>query len=275
MRYIKLTLAYMKNKHYWKLMLLLLIPAVLLSLISSYGTTASFFVNFFNCDLTKFEAVFSLFTELSTRTWLRLLLFALLAVVMSAFFAITVGVVYKHMRTGRFLLRNIPKRINENFLPALFTILAIYLIVFLFGLFVAIFVYFWFWATKNMIATFVMSLISMLIIFAFLVIFISLLCLTCPYIVATGKGLFSAVSASIKTTRSKLFSIIIAMLLPLLPMAALEYGVSFANIYALSLVIDTLINSVMFSYYPVLFFVIFYDINGWEREDLKLINTLY
>ena len=278
MKYIKLSFEYMKNKHYWKIMLMMIVPALLLSFLSTYSTTASFFTNFFQRtpeELTNFATVFGMFTELSNRTLVRLALFLLLSLVLAAVFAVAIGVIHKHMRTGRFMFRNIFKRINENFLQALSTILAIFLLVFLFGVFMAVNVYFWFAVTKHTVATFALSLIFMLVLFGILISFATLLSLSCSYMVAMGKGLLSAASSSIKTTRKKFWSIVCAIILPLIPLFAIEYGVSFANIKALSIIIDTLINTVLFSYYPVLIFVIFYDLENWGREDLLAINKLY
>ena len=186
MKYIKLSFEYMKNKHYWKIMLMMIVPALLLSFLSTYSTTASFFTNFFQRtpdELTNFATVFGMFTELSNRTLVRLALFLLLSLVLAAVFAVAIGVIHKHMRTGRFMFRNIFKRINENFLQALSTILAIFLLVFLFGVFMAVNVYFWFAVTKHTVATFALSLIFMLVLFGILISFATL-----PFLLLYGSN---------------------------------------------------------------------------------------
>jgi len=281
MKYIKLTFEYMGNKHYWKLMLLSLIPSVLLSLLSSYSTTASFFVKYAERDLQNFKEVFSVFSELSSNTLMRLGLYLLLAILLAVFFAYVIGVVFKHMRTGRFMLRHPAKRVNENFLSAFSAVLGIYLVVFLFGVFMSIAVYFWFFATKNRIATLILAIFSMLLLFVLLLFIISLMSLTVPYMAGEGKGLFSAISASIRTSRAKLKSIALSTLLPLIVMGIIEIGFSFVFPLipneiaekAVDTIVGTIISTFLFSYFPVLFFTIFYDLKGWEREDKKPVNS--
>ena len=278
MRYIKLSFEYMKNKHYWKIMLMMLLPALLLSFLSTYSTTASFFLNFFNRtpdELTSFATIFGLFTELSEHTISKLVMFLLIATALSAIFAVAIGVIHKHMRTGRFMLRNIFKRFNENFLQAFSTVITIFLLVFLFGVLMTLNVYFWYNVTKHIVVTFVMSLIFMLVLFAIMIISTSMLSLSCPYMVGMGKGFLSAASSSIKTTRKKFWDIICAIIIPLIPLFAIEYGISCANIRALSIITDMIVNTILFSYYPVMIFVIFYDLEKWDRNDLLAINKLY
>ncbi len=271
MKYIKLAFQYAKGKNFWKLALITVIPSLFFSFISSFSTVAKFFVNFFDYDLHSFNVIFS---ELTDLTWDNLLLMVLSIIAISAIISVFIGTMQRHMRTGKFAMKHIFKRINENFMPTVLTLTVLYLLIFAFGLFVSLFVAFWFAVTKVKLAAFILSAFFVIVIFIFLVYLMSLFSLTAPFIVATGANVFSAASSSIRNARHHIKDIFFSILLPLLPFFLLEYAATLLNLKPITILTDTLFFSFLMTYYPVLLFVTYYDIQQLNREDLLPVNRM-
>lgn len=276
MKYIKLTFQYMGNKHFWKLLLFTVIPSILLSIISHFNSTIKMFIKFFDMDYYNFTTLHRYIMDTKSINfvwWYYPAIFAIL-ILMSILLSIMIGTMQRHMRTGKFQITNIFKRINENVIPSFLTLLAIFIFIFLFGVSVSLVTSLWFTITKNNIATFVLSLVFMILAFVFLIIVIALFSMTTPDIVCTGKRIRDAVSLSIRTVGSKLFSICVAFTLPLLLLFLIQIGISFADIRILQFIADTLMMIFICSYYPVLVFVTYYDLFDRDREDLLPENRL-
>ena len=80
MKYVKLAFQYMGNKHFWKLALMVLVPSVVISLFSSFGTTAHYLVHFFEQDDLHFKTVYHHISELN---WVNLLILIAACIVLS------------------------------------------------------------------------------------------------------------------------------------------------------------------------------------------------
>lgn len=271
MKYIKLAFQYAKGRNFWKLALITVIPSLLFSFIASFSNVAKFFINFFDYDLKSFNAIFK---ELTDLTWGNLLLMILSLIIIAVIVSIFIGTMQRHMRTGKFAVKNIFKRINENFLPTVLSLVLTYILIFIFGFFVSLFVTFWFAVTKIKLATLILSAFFALVIFIFMVYLMALFSLSAPFMVTTGSSVFSSASSSIRNARHHIKDIFVAIILPLLPLFALEYAVALLDFKPISVLVDTLFFSFLMSYYPVLIFVTYYDIQQLDREDLLPVNRM-
>lgn len=271
MKLIQLAFQYTKGKHFWKLALITVIPAILFSFIVSFSNVAKFFINFNRYDLSSFNKIFKELTDVS---WNNIILMLLSIIIISIIISIFIGAIQRHMRTGKFSLSNVFKRINENFLPTVIMVTVIYIMIFFFGLFSALFIAFWYAVTKIKLATLLLSAFFLIVLFMVLIYLMSLFSLSTPFMVNTGANVFSAASSSIRNARHHIKDIFIAIILPLIPMFLLEYVAAIVNIKILIFVIDALFISFLMCYYPVLIFVTFYDIQKMDREDLLPVNRL-
>ncbi|NCA67221.1 MAG: hypothetical protein EOM87_04055 [Clostridia bacterium] len=271
MKFVKLTFQYIKGKHFWKLAALTLLPSLLFSFLSSFSNIASFFVNFFDQNLSSFAAIYSKLIDVNGKNFVFVILSI---VVFSSIIAILIGAMQRHMRTGKFSAKNTFRRINDNFMPTILVLVILYIIIYMFGFLISLLIAFWFAVTKIQLATLILSAFFTLVIFIVLAYLISLFCLSTPFMVTTGAGIFSSASSSIRTTRNHIKDIFVAITLPLIPLFALEYVAVIINIWIVSILIDTFFVSFLMCYYPVLIFVTYYDIQQMDREDLLPVNRL-
>lgn len=276
MKYVKLTFQYMRNKHFWKLILLTIVPSFMLALVSSFGSTIKLFIGFFNLEEFDFKTIHRLIDDRSMKNinWLYYVSMVLILLLLTIILSIFIGTMQRHMRTGKFQITNIAKRVNENFMPSFLSLLAVYIFIFLYGILVSVVLSLWFTITKNKIATFVLSLIFMIGAFIVMVFIIALFSMTAPNIVCTGQKIRDSVSLSIRTVGANIFKLSFAFIFPLIPLFAIQIGISFANIRLLQFFTDFFMMIVLSCYYPVLIFVSYYDLFDRDREDLLPENRL-
>lgn len=274
MKYSKLAFQYMANKHFWKLLLLLIAPAVAISMFTGFDTTAKLITRFPERTEYSFAEMFHLTSEVNWKVLIGLVVMFFAYVVL---FAVMIGAMQRHMRTGRFAMTNIGKRINENFLPVFLTLLMVFLFIFLYGLFLNITIIAWWAMTKNLVATYILTIFFMVAFFLLLMWLFTIFFLTCPNMVVTGQSLSDSVSYSIRISRSKRRQLYLAIALPLSIMMALQFGLVWIpeKVYKILHVITNAIMVLFITcYYPVLMFVSYYDINDKDREDLLPVNRL-
>ena len=274
MKYSKLAIQYMTNKHFWKLMLMLLAPSVVISLFTGFDTTAKLITFFPERQSYKFADMYSFTSEVNWKVLIGLVMLFFVYVIL---FAVMIGAMQRHMRTGKFALTNIFKRINENFLPVFITLLTVFVFLFLYGLCINVTIIAWWGMTKNLVATYVLTICFMVIFFLILMWLFTILFLTCPNMVVTGQSLSDSLSYSIRISRSKRRSLFVAIALPLSVMLALQFALVWIpdKVYrVLHVIINSIIMLVITCYYPVLMFVSYYDINDKDREDLLPVNRL-
>lgn len=276
MKYVKLTFQYMRNKHFWKLALLSIVPSVMLALVSSFGSTIKLFIGFFNLEEFDFKTIHRLIDDRSMQNinWLYYVSMVLILLLLTIILSIFIGTMQRHMRTGKFQITNIAKRVNENFMPSFLSLLAVYIFIFLYGISVSVVMSLWFTITHNKVATFVLSLIFMIGAFFVMVLVIALFSMTAPNIVCTGQKILDSVSLSIRTVGANIFKLSFAFIFPLIPLFAIQIGISFANIRLLQFFTDFIMMVVLSCYYPVLIFVSYYDLFDRDREDLLPENRL-
>ena len=271
MRYIKLAFQYITNKHFWKLALMVLVPSVIVSIFSSFGTTANYILHFFDQQDINFVTVYHQTSEL---TWKSLLILIAVCIGLAVLLSVYIGTMQRHMRTGRFAITNIFKRINEHFVPSLLSIAAVFVEIYLFGLGLACFVTLWWLATRNMIATFVLSLFTLFLLFLSLMYIICIFSMVTPHIVVTGSTIRDSIVHSLRVTHDVIFRLYFAFAMPIVLILAVQFGFVWCHIRIVHIILDTLTMFFIGCYYPVLIFVAYYDMNDKDREDLLPENRL-
>lgn len=274
MKYIKLTFQYIFSKNFWKLALLSVIPSILLSLVSTFSSTIKLFINFFTVTEFDFKNIHDWVSDLNTNAWTYYLEMIGILLLLSILLSIFIGTMQRHMRTGKFQITNILKRINENFMPSFLSLGCVYLLIFIYGILVSLVTSLWYTWTGDNIATFVLSLIFMIVAFIVMVFIISLFSMTAPNIVCTGQKIRDSVSLSIRTVGPKTLDVALSFIIPLVPLFGLQIGISYANILWLQRIADTFMMIAICCYYPTLIFVTYYDLFDRDREDLLPENRL-
>lgn len=274
MKYIKLTFQYIFSKNFWKLALLSLIPSILMSFVSTFSSTIKLFINFFSVTEFDFKNIHDWISDLNTNAWTYYLEMIGILLLLSILLSIFIGTMQRHMRTGKFQITNILKRINENFMPSFLSLGCVYLLIFIYGILVSLVTSLWYTWTGDNIATFVLSLIFMIVAFVVMVFIISLFSMTAPNIVCTGQKIRDSVSLSIRTVGPKTLDVALSFIIPLVPLFALQIGISYANTSWLQRLADTFMMISICCYYPTLIFVTYYDLFDRDREDLLPENRL-
>ena len=275
MRYIRMTFQYMFNKHYWKLALMVLVPSIAVSLFTSFGTTARMIFSFPQLDEYSFRTIYTQSSELATANWWKVLLGLIAAlVVLSMMFAIYIGTMQRHMRTGKFAITNVWKRVNEHFLPSVITIATVFVFVYIYGLMLDTTVVLWWAITKNWIATYVMTIFFMVLLFVVLTLLFCLFSLVCPHMVSTGAGLNDSLGYSIRTAKHNWGQLFLAFALPLAGLMVLQFPFALVHVRVVHIIIDSLTMFFLCTYFPVLMFVSYYDLTDRDREDLLPVNRM-
>lgn len=272
MRYIKLAFQYMGNKHFWKLMLMMVIPSIAIAHCTKFDTIAYLICKF--PDEYSFKTIFERTSEINWQVLIGLVVLFFVFVLM---FSVMIGAIQRHMRTGHFAITNIFKRINENFLPVFFTLLTVFLLLFLYGLFINVTILAWWAMTHNLVATYVMTIFFMVALYLLLMWLFTAFFLVCPNMVTTGQSLSDSVSFSVRVSRSKRRKIFWAIALPVTVLMSLQFALVWipeAVYKVVSVLVTAGIMLFISSYYPVLMFVTYYDVNDKDREDLLPVNRL-
>ena len=273
MRYIKLTLEYIKSRHFRAPALICILPAIALAFLKSFSTTASFFVHFKEESGGSFAEIFRLSARFGPISILRGAASILLISVVSAYL---VGILIRHMRTGRQDLTKVFSRINENFLSVFWLVLVGAILIILFGLLNSTFVFLWSKVAKS--ATWLVALLSWLTmagLFFVLIAAFSYMTLWVPVMAITGQPIRASLSTSIRETKNHgFFSFFWAIVLPLIPAFAIEYLTSFARIAALTVLGDFVFYYILLCYDPVLTVSAYFDVFGLDREDLVRANRM-
>ncbi len=273
MKYIKLTWEYIRERHFRPLALACLPVAIVLALLKSFSTTANYFVNFKSKTSGSFSEIFLSSTQFG---WQSVLLGAATIVIISFVSSYLLGVLIRHMRTGRQDLSHVFTRINENFLAVFRLALFVGISIVFFGLLNSTFIFLWSKIARRVTwLVFLLSFITMAGLFFVLIVAFSYLSLWVPAMAITGQPSFPSLSTSIRETKNHGFSSFFwGVLIPLIPTFAIEYLTSLVGISFLTVIGDFIFYFVLLAYYPVFSVVAYYDVFGLDREDLLRANRM-
>jgi hypothetical protein len=264
------TFQYFSLKKFFKLLLVALVPAILLAWKFSLNSMSDFIVNYKSMNLSSFNAIFNVVSEFQFKQIpAYIVIFAVFLVCLTEI----IGAVERDMRVGNFTLRNFFRRFNNNFIAVSFTLM--YFMISILVMAVAAAAFFFLWAViAGQIASLILSIFTIIILFCLLGISWAFFFLLVPNMIITGQSLIACLRDSVRQTRGIFIQLVIAIILPLLPAFGLIY-LERALHLELAFLLDVLINAALIVYYPTLMLVIYYEVMGLAREDLNPQNRYF
>ena len=272
MRYSNMTLGYVRQ-NFLKSMGIMFIPAVLLGILLNPLSIVEIIVSIGKKQGT-YNTFLDIFAKINGYTSARRFILIIISIVFSTvILSLLSGLIRQKMRYGldsKGKWSMIGSHLNDNFLPVLKYLLMVFVSLEVLAILLSTFLYTTIKVFKNalpmcLILAFVFILIELL--------FLSMSLLTVPNMTMKGYGLFKAFGHSVYSLSAKIFkvfgSIIWLVLLMSLPLIFLILF-PFKGAHYLLLLFSFLFYWVLASYISVLVYVVYFDVEELEREDLKL-----
>ena len=264
MRYIKLSLQYM-TKNFLSLFAVLLVPSIILGLTTEPSSMVRFFVGFKDSNYDSFGQIFFDQSELK---W-RMLLISLLCIpLIIVFISGACGMVSRHMRLGVLDFKNFNRRINNNFILILKSVIVILIISQLYAVFCTSTTFLWVKVIPEINGALTMTIITNVLAMLTVVMLFAIFCLAIPTMSVTGLGLRRALAESMSMVKGHYIKMLFAIIFPMIiPYAALSALAAFD--YWWRIIIYPFFFLLTFSYYISFLYVTYFDIADVDRDDLK------
>ena len=270
MSYSKMTLDYMR-KNFLKCMAMLFIPSLILGLLLEPLSILEIIVSVGRKDNT-YNSFIEIFAKLNGFTGigrLVLILFALLITIVTV--SVTSGYNRQKMRYGtESKSLNIGEYFNDHFLPIVKYAVIIFISLELVAILLSTFLY---TAIKLFSNTFAACLVLAIIFILLELYFISLTILCVPNMTMKGYGIAKSLGQSIYMIFSKsakiFFGILWMMVLLMIPTIFI-IAFPFEHMRIVLKIFSCLFYWVMISYLSVMNYVVYFDVEELEREDLKV-----
>ncbi|MDE6189164.1 MAG: hypothetical protein K2G37_02620 [Clostridia bacterium] len=270
MSYSKMTLDYMR-RNFLKSMATLFIPAVILGLLLEPLSILEIIVSVGRKDNTynSFIEIFAKLNGFTSAGRLVLILFALILTIVAV--SISSGYNRQRMRYGtESKSLNVGEYFNDHFLPIVKYAIVIFISLELVAILLSTFLY---TAIKLFDNTFAACLILAIIFILIELYFVSLTLLCVPNMTMKGYGVLKSLGQSIYMIFSKsakiFFGILWMMVLLMVP-TILIISFPFENMKYVLKIFSCLFYWVMISYLSVMNYVVYFDVEELEREDLKV-----
>ena len=275
MKYLVKTFQYLKRSA-WLLVLIALVPAFVMAVFFKPIGIISFFPEYCIHDVRSFADIFWMLASREGRPiiWPFFVVAALLFV----FYALILAVIEKHLKTGALNGKNLLISLNNNFIPALFSLIFIALV-----LIVAV-------VLQASLLTLLHSIVSgagratvldcfyaavvALLIFAGVMVAVLPMMYWGPVMQIFGYKFNDSVVETAHLIGKKLFNLILGLALPLLAAGILSLALNTIPIKGAgkviaNLLIDTVIHIFVLIYTASYVMVSVFDITGLERRDSK------
>ncbi|MDE5756408.1 MAG: hypothetical protein K2I23_04890 [Clostridia bacterium] len=272
MKYSKMTLSYVRH-NFLKSMGIMFIPAVLLGVLLNPLNIVEIIVSVGKKEET-YHSFIDIFRKINGYTGAWRFSFTIISIVLSiGFLSLLSGFIRQKMRYGldnRGKWNMIGSHLNDNFIPMLKYLIMLLVSLEILEILLSTFLYTTIRIFKNALP---MCLILAFVFLLLELLFLSMSLLTIPNMTMKGFGLFKAFGHSVYSLSAKIFkvfgSILWIMLLMSLPMVFLILF-PFKGASYLLLLFSFLFYWVLASYIGVLVYVVYFDVEELEREDLKL-----
>lgn len=270
--YSTMTLRYMKN-NFLKSMGVMFIPMVLLGLLLHPMSLLEIIVSIGKKQET-YDSFIEIFRKLNgyTGAW-RFTGIILVMIIAICFLSLMSGFTRQKMRYGldnRGKWTMIGSHLNDNFIPVLKYLLLMFFSIEVVAILMSTFLYTTIKLFKNALP---MCLILAVLSILFELLILSMSLLTIPNMTMKGFGLFKAFGHSVYSLSAKIirvfFSILWMIILLSLPMIFLIIF-PFKGSQILLSACAFLFYWVIASYVGVMVYVVYFDVEELEREDLKL-----
>lgn len=270
MSYSKMTLDYMR-RNFFNCMAVMFIPAVLMGLLIDPLSMLEIIVSIGRKENT-YNSFIDIFTKLNDFTSIgRLFLIIFVLVVTIVFVSVTSGYNRQRMRYGRDgKLKNLGEYLNDHFLPVTKYALFIFVSMEVVAILLSTFLYTAIKLFKNALPACI-TLATLFLLVELYLIAVSLLSI--PNMTMKGYGLFKSLAQSVNYLSAKSFKLFFAMVwliaILMLPTAFMVIFPFNGNKYVLK-ILACLFYWVMVSYLSVLTYIVYFDVEELEREDLKV-----
>ncbi len=264
MRYIKLSLQYM-FKNFFQLFLVVLIPSIIAGLVSEACSTVKFLAEFKEGNYQSFT---SIYLAMGDYDWKNIVAGVLLLPVAVIMISGACGLVSRHMRLGIMNFNNFNRRINNNFLVVLKTIILLLVALQIYAIIISATTFLWVKLFATIQGAYVMTIISNVIMMISMVLFVSVFMLSVPTMSITGLNMRGAMAESMTMIKGNFLRILLAVVFPLVTVYAgmcvlAAFGIWWRwIIYPIGFIF-------ILSYYISLMYSSYCDIADVDREDLK------
>ncbi|MDE6211355.1 MAG: hypothetical protein K2G42_05240 [Clostridia bacterium] len=272
MRYSKMTLSYIRH-NFLRSMGIMFVPTVLLGILLNPLNVVEIIVSIGKKEET-YHSFIDIYRKINGYTGAWRFSFIIISIVISIIFlSLLSGSIRQKMRYGldnRGKWKMIGSHLNDNFIPVLKYLLMLFVSLEVLAILLSTFLYTTIKLFHNALP---MCLILSLLFLLIELLFLSMSLLTIPNMTMKGFGLFKAFGHSVYSLSARIFkvfgSILWVMFLASLPMVLLiVFPFKGAN-YLLAM-FSFLFYWLIASYIGVLVYVVYFDVEELEREDLKL-----
>ena len=272
MKYSNMTLSYIKH-NFLKSMGILFVPTLLLGIFLNPLNIVEIIVSIGKKQGT-YNTFLDIYRKINGYTTINRFVVIILAIIISIIcLSLLSGLIRQKMRYGldnRGKWGMIGSHLNDNFLPVFKYFLMIFVSLEVLAILLSTFLYTTIRIFKNALP---MCFILAFLFFLVELLFVSASLLTVPNMTMKGYGLFKAFGHSIYSLSAKTFkvfgSILWLLLLMSIPMIILILF-PFRGANYLLWLFSYLFYWMMASYISVLVYVVYFDVEELEREDLKL-----
>ena len=270
MSYSKSTLDYMR-RNFLKSMAALFVPALLMGILLDPLSMLDIIVSIGRKENT-YNSFIDIFKKLNGFTSVgRLFLIILVLMITIVFVSVTSGFNRQRMRYGKDAkLTNIGEFLNDHFIPVAKYALFIFISMEMVAILLSTFLYTAIKVLKNSLAACIILSVLFLLIELYLV---ALSLLSIPNMTMKGFGLFKSLAQSATSLSAKSFKLFFAILwLMVLLMLQTTFIIifPFENMKFVLKALSCVFYWVMVSYLSVMTYIVYFDVEELEREDLKL-----
>ncbi len=268
MKYFKATAEYLfkleKGKRFLTLFLLSLPVGVALAAASPVGRLYVW-LSGYSTGIGSFaevwcfqSAVSSLHTGVGIAAAFVLMLF---------FMSVSSTVVSRSLRVGVFGIKGVFRDFNEGFIPVLqavfgYTLTALLIKIVMTALMLLA------QGVSNIVLSAILSVFFMVLAYALMMLLMSIGITYLPYMTFNGLNSFSAYTAASSSVSGKKFTgVFLSVAVPTAVAFALSFVVGVARNAVASFAVESLLNSVLITYYVALAFITYYEVLGLVRED--------
>lgn len=199
---------------------------------------------------------------------LRTLIAGVIAFILTAFgISVVSSIIARAMRVGVFRLNGLFSEFNESFLPTITAVFTYSLAAFFLKVLLTVLLVLW-QTVNNSIGGIILSLLSVVAVYALLAAFMAIGKLYLPYMVINGRGSASAFTTSIGKCGGKtMLRLFLADFVPLMAGIICCTLIGLAGNRRLQVAADTIFYTALLVYQVSLAFISYYDINSLVRED--------
>lgn len=266
MKYLNSTFKYIAG-HWLYFLLMSAAPALAVAFLYR-PTMALSFIDSLDVSRTyDFGSVYYGISSFCHNWWMTLIAVS----VVMAFAIIVIVTVDRDMKIGHFSAGNPLKKLNENSLMLIPIYFFTLVVIELGYLVLSVLISLWILIFNSNGLLYMASVVSLFLVLLVELIFFSLTLLWIPHMLQTGYTGARAFSAAIRKIRGNFGTVFFHMLLIAMPVLVLAVLEQMLKLYLGWLVIMAAVIIILpfFSVYP---FVVYYDVEDLDREDLKNIS---